>query len=595
MKKKKRKILKKIIHIFIPIFLLAIAFYFRIAYLSHLRVNDTGFWHPQPGTDMHTYHNFAKEIINGVFSHNEPYYYGPLYFYFLSLIYRVFGENLYIAKFIQMMLGVFTSLLIFLLAKKVFNQVVAYISLVLAIFYAGFYIHEGVLLIETLATFLNTSFVFFLLRTQEKPSYKNFTFAGIFLGLSALSRANILLFVPFVLIWRLVISNLRLRILDLKKFTFFCLVVLLTISPATIRNYLVSGKFVLISTNGPALFWIGNNPYATGEYKYPPPHYQNIVLERVKKEGDIVYLKEVFSFFKEKPKDFILLQFKKVLLFWSYSDIDNNINSSIQRSYSPLLILPIFIGFGTIAPLVLLGIFASLSKKTSLLSLFLFSGMLSTVVMTVLGRYRLCFVPIMIIFAGFSLYFLYKNIKKPTSLALSMILLVFFTIFVYSNLIYSKAYPFIHSEGFHIKEDDRIIIRDDSGLVGYGKSELNIKNTTIKKELIVKEDLSSYKSASASFNYGASSDPGLLMITINKKESILIKPMITYGLMAYSTVRFDPNILKKGKNEIEIKQVEEGSISIVIDYSYNFGRSYIIENEKEKRIKGEYMVWLSLQ
>ncbi|MDI6752166.1 MAG: hypothetical protein QME07_04830, partial [bacterium] len=103
------------------------------------------------------------------------------------------------------------------------------ISLVISIFYGMFYIHEGVLLMESLVAFLNTISIFLLLRVEDKPSYKNIAFAGITIGLSALARANILLFIPFILIWMLSISNF-------KKFSFLCLILLLTISPATIRN-----------------------------------------------------------------------------------------------------------------------------------------------------------------------------------------------------------------------------------------------------------------------------------------------------------------------------------------------------------------------
>jgi 4-amino-4-deoxy-L-arabinose transferase-like glycosyltransferase len=185
-----------------------LAFILRLVYLSHLKANDPNFYQPAPGTDMLTYHNYALQIVNGTFG-KEPYYYGPLYYYYLAIIYKIFGVNPYIARLIQMILGVFTSLLIYLIAKKVFNKPVALISLVISIFYGMFYIHEGVLLLEPLATFLNTLSIFLLLRIEDKPSYKNIAFAGIAIGLSALCRANILLFVPFLLLWFLKIANLN--------------------------------------------------------------------------------------------------------------------------------------------------------------------------------------------------------------------------------------------------------------------------------------------------------------------------------------------------------------------------------------------------
>ncbi|MEK9149574.1 MAG: glycosyltransferase family 39 protein, partial [Candidatus Desantisbacteria bacterium] len=127
--------------------LLLLAFILRLIYLSHLKVNDPIFYLPSPGTDMLTYHNYALQILNGTLP-KEPYYYGPLYFYFLALIYKIFGVDPYIVRLIQMLLGVGTSFLIYLIAKKVFNKTVAIISLVISVFYGMFYIHEGILLME---------------------------------------------------------------------------------------------------------------------------------------------------------------------------------------------------------------------------------------------------------------------------------------------------------------------------------------------------------------------------------------------------------------------------------------------------------------
>ncbi|MEW6482465.1 MAG: glycosyltransferase family 39 protein [bacterium] len=191
--------------------LLLVALIFRLIYLSSLKANDPSFYNPQPGTDMLTYDNYAKQILDGTFSEKEPYYYGPLYFYFLALIYKIFGIDPYFPRLIQMILGVLTSFLTYLIAKKVFNKTIGYICLIILILYAMFYIHEGVLLMESLITFLNTLSIFLLLRIEDNPSYKNIAFAGISLGLSALARANILLFIPFLLPWMLINSKFKIQ------------------------------------------------------------------------------------------------------------------------------------------------------------------------------------------------------------------------------------------------------------------------------------------------------------------------------------------------------------------------------------------------
>jgi len=48
-------------------------------------------------------------------------------------------------------------------------------------------------------------------------------------------------------------------------------VLLAVLSPWTIRNYREFGRVVLVSTNGGANMWMGNNPDTTGHYQLPPP------------------------------------------------------------------------------------------------------------------------------------------------------------------------------------------------------------------------------------------------------------------------------------------------------------------------------------
>ncbi|MEK9149948.1 MAG: glycosyltransferase family 39 protein, partial [Candidatus Desantisbacteria bacterium] len=263
MKKKKLKT-KKTWHKewFIVIPLLLAAIIFRIVYLGQIEISDPTFWHPGSGTDMLTYDSQAQNILKGI--HPTPYYYGPLYSYFLSIIYFVFGHNLYIARFIQHILGVITCLLIYLIAKRSFGNPVGYISLFISVVYDMFIIHEGLLLIEFLSTFLNSLLLFLLLRTEDSFSYKRLALAGIAIGLSALARSSILLFLPFILIWMLFNCKTKTQNSKLLRFCFLCLVVLLTISPITLMNYLAVKKFILISTNGPVSLWVGNNEKADG-------------------------------------------------------------------------------------------------------------------------------------------------------------------------------------------------------------------------------------------------------------------------------------------------------------------------------------------
>jgi len=397
---------------------------------------------------------------------------------------------------------------------------------------------------------------------------------------------------------RFAIRNSQFAIL--KKFAFLCLVILLTISPATIRNYLVSGKFVLISTNGPVNLWIGNNPYAEGDFYYPPSFYAKKIMDLVGKEGDRAYVKEVIRFFKEDTERFLRLILKKLLLFLSHIEIENNINFSIQKSYSSLFKIPAFVGFGLVGSLALVGIFLSLiSKRGLLLHLYIFSFIVSTVIFFVTARYRLVCFPILIPFAGFALYWWYEKIKTKSfqCLFLSLMPLIFSVSLTHSIVIEGILYPYIYPKGLYIKKRDGIIIRDHNNVSGEDIHWLQLHFfSMIKKDLVVEEDLSNYKRAFLYIEFIPTDDSDLLMVDINNNKKVEV-PLEFYKekLLSEITLDFDPNLLHKGTNSF-VLSVKDSSLSIPVCYSYTFRRSYFWNKrlEWEPLKKGEYMIGLEL-
>ncbi|MEW6482466.1 MAG: hypothetical protein AB1397_05630 [bacterium] len=276
---------------------------------------------------------------------------------------------------------------------------------------------------------------------------------------------------------------------------------------------------MLISTNGPVNLWIGNNPYSDGVFRYPPLSYRDKIGKMVKEQGDKAYIKEVLRFIKENPKGFFLLQFKKFLLFWDRYEIENNVNYNFQKGFSYLFKFPLFLGFGPISLLAICGLFLSLKdwKTPFLLYLFVLTFMLSLIPFFITARYRISGVPLLIIFAGFSILWLYEKIKNKnySVLSLSLILLFFSSLLAYSQAILSKVYPLIHPEGFYITREETTFIRDTSDVRHGGKSfEMRSINDIIKKEVVIKEDLSKFKRAFINLILSIGKNSGVLTIEI---------------------------------------------------------------------------------
>jgi 4-amino-4-deoxy-L-arabinose transferase-like glycosyltransferase len=82
--------------------------------------------------------------------------------------------------------------------------------------------------------------------------------AGALTGLAILTRPAMLLFLPLALVW--LVSRRRAPIA-----VAFVAAAALVVTPWTIRNVRVHGRFVLVASEGGVTFWTGNHPLAIGE------------------------------------------------------------------------------------------------------------------------------------------------------------------------------------------------------------------------------------------------------------------------------------------------------------------------------------------
>jgi len=322
----------------ILISILSVGVLLRFIYLFQVKTNDPSFLHFS-GTDASSYDNLALDVLNGNLAHS-PYSFNPLYFYFLALVYLIVGHSPFNALIFQIFVGCSSYLLMYLIAKRIFNQTVGLIAVLLSSFYGSFMVYETSILTPVLDTFTLLLSVLLLLKSVERDSRKWYFMTGIALGLSALSRATTLLVIPFLLLYVLIVLGLKKRFIIVSFF--ILLGTFLTISPVTIRNYIYSGKFILLTQSGAVTFWAGNNEDAEGIYYLPP------YLDRLKGKDESFWIQDAMRFIKEKPYKYLWLLFQKFRLFWSGYEIpDNDIVYARFEKFSPLLKL--MLQFGQIA------------------------------------------------------------------------------------------------------------------------------------------------------------------------------------------------------------------------------------------------------
>ena len=426
----------------VVITILALTLILRLLFL--LQVKD----HPlflNPIIDSYAYDQWALEIAKGKVLGSEIFYQDPLYPYFLAVIYKIFGHNYLAVALIQILFGLLSCFLLYRLALKFFNYRVAVICMVLAALYKLFFFYEAFLFKESLTILLMLLSMDILLRFREKRRLLTLLFAGVVMGVTIYTRANLLLFAVLVLGWLFFTAG---KLKSLKYVALFAGGILLTMIPVGVRNHIVAKDFVVTPPSAGLNFYIGNGPTATGIQKAPPgvktvPFYEakeSMAVARKATGRDLkpsevssYWYGQTFDHIARHPGKFLKLLLLKSFLFWRAYEEPDNFDFYFLDDEVPMLKLP-WLTFGLLAPFGLLGIFFSLRdrKKVFLLYLLGIAIFTGTVAFYITARYRFPIVPMLLLFAGFALHRLHEMAreKRAKPFLLPLLLLTAFILAV---------------------------------------------------------------------------------------------------------------------------------------------------------------------
>jgi tetratricopeptide (TPR) repeat protein len=439
--------------ILLYVILFCIAFLPRLIYL--LSISHNPFFH-FPVIDGQTYDDWAQEIAQGHCIGDKVFWQAPLYPYFLGIIYSIFGHDLFLARFIQVLLGSINCLLLFKITKTAFSSRIAWIAFFIASFYGPFLFFDAELLNPVLIIFLNLCLILVLFSFSHSLKKNQLFLTGIILGLSSVTHGLVVVFLPFVLLW---IVFLLLK----KEFPWgkivkysitFLIGFLLIISVTTVRNLLVGDDFVWISSNSGINFFIGNNPdYDHTTTIRPGIEWEELIQKPLQhglvkpSERSNYFWRESFSYISHHPVSYAELLFKKFLLLMDGFEIKRNQDMYLFRDYSFLLRVLlwkwwIYFPLGLILPLGFLGMIIYLKDRSRsetkdpkplLVLYFTLSQILALLFFFVCDRYRIPLVPFLIIFASFAIYYLYRMFKSKQSRELMIFLPLLLLLILLSN------------------------------------------------------------------------------------------------------------------------------------------------------------------
>lgn len=449
-----------------------VLFGFTLRLIYFIETNGTPFF-TNLYSDSKVYFEWASAITaTGNWVGNEVYFMSPIYPYFLALAQTISGNSITLVRLIQVVVSSLNIWIIYLIARNLFSQKTGYAASIIASVYAIFIFYSGAILSETFQTFVVSLLILLLVNVtvfEDKNHLEKirdrWLVIGLLLGISALFRANILIFFFGASGWIIFHykKSVKLKAIIKPALTYFVLGAALPVLVVTARNYIVSGEFVLLTSNGGINFYIGNNSDAPGVFKTPKnfnffsdmsgkDYAEKMSGEKLtSSQASSYWYNQGFNYISTHTGDAFVLTIKKILLFFDGSENPQSTIMDLKffaANYSNLLRLPLP-GFDFIIMLALAGFILTWKerKKISLLYIFLFLYVVSVIVFFVVGRFRVAIAPLIIVFAGAAIIYGYNLIKsgnlKPIILAVGALAL-----FVVVESLAAPKFNYTYADGY---------------------------------------------------------------------------------------------------------------------------------------------------
>ena len=398
--------------------LVLLALVVRLVYLGEW--HDTALFSVLLG-DGRQYDLWASGIAGGDWFGKQVFYQAPMYPYFLALVYRVFGHDLWLLRIVQVALGSVSCLFLALAGRRFFDERVGLVAGFLLALYAPAIYFDGLVQKGVLGVFFMTLLLFTLGEFAHRKTWPWLLGAGLTLGVFALTRENALILPPIVVLWLLVQDDRKVTGRRMAWSAVLLVGVALVLVPVGLRNQALGGRFLVTTSQAGPNFYIGNHTGASGRYAPLREGRGNVLYERLDatelaqaalgRDLDPAQISEYWlarslSEIRSSPASWIGLMARKWMLVWNAGEIMDTDSLEAYGEHSVLLrLLGLVLHFGVVAPLAAIGLWVTRHdwRRLWLLHAILLAMALAVTLFFVMARYRYPLVPILALFAGVGL------------------------------------------------------------------------------------------------------------------------------------------------------------------------------------------------
>lgn len=264
-----------------------------------------------PILDAAYYVGWARQILDTGWLGDHIFFTEPLYAYFLAIFFKLFGnaaETVVMA--IQWCIGSTLPVVVYFLARRLFNGRVAVVAGILAALYGPFVFYEGLLLKTGLEVWILPVFASYLFAVFFRADRRQYLVLGLLLGVTALIKGNNLVYWPLLSVAMFMLLPSVARKERFLLIGLFSLGVFVFIVPVTVRNAVVGHDFVPTNYSIGLVLYQGNWYAGDGTTAFVPPFLRP---HPKYEETDAVGMAEAFAGRALKPSEVSRFWIKKAI------------------------------------------------------------------------------------------------------------------------------------------------------------------------------------------------------------------------------------------------------------------------------------------
>ncbi len=393
--------------------LLVLAVGTRLIFVQHRAAHDPEFFTQRPGSDQLDYELSARRLARGEAAIEGPHFKQPGVRYLTYGTMLVAGPEITARRMLVAGLSGLSMLIVVNLGRQVFDDPrPGWLAGLLFALYPAAIFYSGTGLVEAYALLLSLLVLWRTLALIEHPTWPEALLLGLLLGVTAITRQNLMTFFPFglaIFVW-LAEASWRRKAMLIAVTVAACALVIL---PFSLHNR-AAGSTALIATAGDMLFYMGNNRNATGYYILS----QDMQITR---RLGLPYRETLLEEIRAEPLRYVEFLIYKTGMFWQADELVTNLSYEpsgpgaswllrLLRGFTlPLLSVP-----------ALAGLVLALQRgkrKTWLLVAFVLMGVATAVAFTPESRLRAPVIAGLLPAAGYTLVQAGDALKGPRTLA----------------------------------------------------------------------------------------------------------------------------------------------------------------------------------